>query len=396
MIYPLSLLNPSGKKVIVRAGFDVPMTNGTVTDVTRILATVPTIRFILDGGGSVILLSHQGRPEGRQVEYSQAPLVSILRDALHTDVLFIDDCTSDEAQQAKAALQPGQVLLLENVRYYDAETTKNSVARLDFAQMLAQHADAFVNEAFTNAHRPHASVYELATLLPSYAGLQLESEYTHLQGIFTKPRPIVLIVAGAKLETKVPVIESFLGKGDCIIVGGVIANAFLAAQGCKIGASRVDADAIAVASRLLHEAEQKETTIRLPIDAICSDSLSGIATSECMFPLQEYDAVFDIGPKTRAVYIQDIMRANTIIWNGPVGVYEQERFSFGSQAIANAIIDRTAQGAQSIIGGGDTLDFWQKYHLPIERCTFASTGGGAMLEMISGATMPGISVLDRA
>ncbi len=387
----LSSLPLASKRVLLRAGFDLPIDQGVVTDVTRVKALEQTMRYILDQGAILILLAHQGRPKDcPDPEYSQRPLVPVLQDILGVPVHFAEDCIGEPAERAIAQAKAGEVVLLENVRFHAGEK-KNDLA---FAQALAQLGDVYVNDAFTNCHREHASMVTLPTLLPSCMGFSLAEEVKYLSMAVSNPvRPLTLIVAGSKMETKVPVIESFLSKGDHILVGGCIANTFIAAQGHGIAQSKCDPAEIPVAEQLL--ARSALASIHVPSDVSVASSLSAtsVPQSALCTAIPSDTSIFDLGPATVDHYISLIEASKMIVWNGPVGVYEYAPFASASQKIATAIAKATQNGAISIIGGGDTIDFHLQYHLPLSAYSFVSMGGGAMLEYIAGKPFRSLEVL---
>lgn len=384
----------AGKRVLLRAGFDVPLENGRVIDDTRIRALVPTMQFILDAGASLVILSHQGRPKGKpDPQFSQEPLVPVLSALLGRDVAFCASCVGPEAEAAAKALEPGKVLLLENLRY-DAREEKNDPA---FARALSSLGDLYVNDAFTNCHRAHASMVGLPALLPSCVGLQLEDEITHLSAVQHDPkRPLTLVIAGAKMETKVPIIERFLELGDDILLGGAIANTFLAARGFDVGASLHEPEQLDQAQEFMLESEKEgDARIHVPRDVVAASSDAEAAASVDL-PVENVAGdmrILDIGAVTAERYAAVIEASGMIVWNGPVGRYETDAFARGSVRIAEAIARATAKGAISIVGGGDTLDFHARAKMPLSAYTFVSTGGGAMLDFISGATMPALQAL---
>lgn len=392
--YPtLSDAQISGKRVLLRAGFDLPMEDGIVTDTSRVEALIPTMKYVLEHGASLIIMAHQGRPKGKPVpEFSQRPLVPVLEKLLGTTVHFAESCTGDATREQANGLKAGEVLLLENLRYDPREEKNDPV----FAQELASLGDVYVNDAFTNCHRAHASMTGVPALLPSYMGLQLAEEVAQLSKVTHDPkRPLVLIISGAKVETKVPVIEFFLDKGDDILLGGAIANTFVAATGHAVGTSLYEADFGENARSMIERGTG--ATIRVPVDAVVSADATGVAeTSIASVDAIPGDrAIFDLGPATVASYIDAIDRAETVVWNGPLGLYETEAFAGASKAIADAVARATTRGAVTIIGGGDTIDLHIKYHLPLTAYTFVSTGGGAMLEFVSGKELPALAALQR-
>ncbi|MDD4319648.1 MAG: phosphoglycerate kinase [Candidatus Peribacteraceae bacterium] len=386
----------SGKTVLLRAGFDVAMEKGKVMDTERIEAVVPTMKHILKQGAALIILSHQGRPKGKKdPAYTQKPIVAVLEKLLKTTVAFASSCIGKEAQKLAKALKPGQVLFLENLRYEPGEE-KNDKA---FAKELALLGDVLVNDAFTNCHRNHASVVALAKLLPSFMGLQLQKEIEHLSPVIDDPRrPLVLIVSGAKMETKVPVIERFLDRGDDILLGGCIANTFIAARGFDVGTSKYEEDFMDQAQEMMLEADKAEKAdIHVPRDAIVASEAKEGSQKLCL-PVEDIMgdmSIFDIGKVTIERYSKAIAKAGMIVWNGPLGLYEINRFSHGTKRIAEAVAAATKRGAVSIIGGGDTIDFHTRYKYSLDAYSFVSTGGGAMLEFIGGKKLPALEVLKK-
>lgn len=388
----------TGKRVLVRAGFDLPIENGKVTDTSRIEAVLPTIKHILKGGGSVVLLAHQGRPKGTgyEEEFSQKPLVEELEKLLDMSIQFAGDTVLSEEAQSKAKnLKPGEVLLLENLRFHKEEKANDP----DFGKKLAELGDIYVNEAFTNCHRPHASMVGIPKHLPKYMGLQLAEEVKYLSMVFKDPKkPVALIVSGAKMETKVPVIESFLKIGDDILVGGCIANTFIAAMGFDMGKSRYEEEFIETAQTILGESSKEGTAnVHVPRDVVVATEPSETA-EKLDLPVEDIIgdmSVFDIGKVTIKRYEDIIEKAGTIIWNGPLGLYELNRFSHATKRIAEAMAAATKRGAVTLIGGGDTIDFHIRYQYPLDAYTFVSMGGGAMLEFISGKQLPALLALQN-
>lgn len=383
----------TGKRVILRAGFDVAIEDGKVMDTERIEALVPTMKRILKDA-SLVILSHQGRPKGKpNPEYSQKPIVPILAKLLGTDVAFAESCVGEKTVELAKKLKKGEVLFCENLRYEPGEEANDS----GFAKELAKLGDVYVNDAFTNCHRAHASMLGLAKLLPAYAGLQLQKELENLSKVTEDPkRPLVLIVSGAKMETKIPVIERFLGKGDDILLGGCIANTFIAARGFDVGTSKYEEDYVEQAQEFMLEADKEDKAdIHVPRDAVVA-SAPVDGAEKLDLPVEDIMGdmgIFDIGKVTIERYKKVIEGAGMIVWNGPLGFYEVNRFSHATKRIAEAIAEATKRGATTIIGGGDTLDFHVRYHYPLDAYTFVSTGGGAMLEFISGKPLPALEPL---
>lgn len=383
------------KRVLLRAGLDLPMEKGKVADQTRVEALVPTMKHILKAGAVLIIMAHQGRPkDGPDPQFSQKPIVPVLEKLLKTNVHFAKDCVGKEAESVVAKAQPGEVVLLENLRFHPEEKKNNAA----FAKKLAKLADVYVNDAFTNCHRVHASMVGVAKVLPAYMGLSLEQEVKHLGVVLSKPRhPVTLIISGAKMETKVPVISRFLKSGDHILLGGCIANTFIAARGFEIGGSKYEEEAVEQAQEFMLESQKpKRAKIHVPRDVVVASELSEKAI-KLDLPVEDIMGdmkIFDIGKVTVKRYIEAIEKSKTIIWNGPLGVYEFNRFSHASKRIAEAVAAATKKGAVSIIGGGDTIDFHIRYKYPLPY-TFVSMGGGAMLEFLSGKKFEVLKVLEK-
>ena len=401
MQYPtLDQAELSGKTVLLRAGFDVPMEGGVVVDTSRIESIVPTMQFILEAGASLVIMAHQGRPGGeRNMEFSQRPLVPILEKALGRTVAFSDHCCDEKAKLMAHNLQPGEVLLLENLRFEPGEKSKDEAERDAFGRALAELADIYINDAFSNAHRDHASMTAVPKCIPGYLGFNISREIEGLsQAVHSPKRPLTLIVSGAKIETKVPVIKQFLQNGDHILVGGCIANTLLAARGFDIGNSKWDSTFKGLAQELMLESEQDDkATIHLPRDVIVASDPKAHAV-KVDIPVEDIEgdmAIFDIGAVSIERYKEIIAQSGTIVWNGPLGLYEINSFSHATKRIAEAIAEATNNGAVSIIGGGDTLDFHERYDYPLDAYSFVSTAGGAMLDFISGKKLPALEALLR-
>lgn len=385
-----------GKRVLLRAGFDVPMGHGRVLDTERIRAVLPTMRAVLDAGASLILLAHQGRPkgEGYEAEFSQKPLVPVLAELLNVPVVFAQSCVGEETVALARALRPGQVLFLENVRFHKGEK-KNDAA---FAKELASLGDCYINDAFTNCHRADASMVGVPLLLPAFMGLHLAEEVRNLSAVREDPRrPLTVIIGGAKMETKIPVIASLLACADEILLGGAIANTFIAARGFAIGHSKYEQAFVPQAQELMLEGEKEELAdIHVPRDAVvASEPVGGVETLD--IPLEDIEgdmAIYDIGSMTAERYAARIAASGMVVWNGPVGLYEVAAFSRGTRRLAEAIARATRErGVVSIVGGGDTLDFHKRYGLGLSPYSFVSMGGGAMLEFLSGKQFPALEAL---
>jgi phosphoglycerate kinase len=401
MKYPtLDQANLSGKTVLLRAGFDVPIINGEVSDTARIDAVAGTMKKILEEGAALVIMAHQGRPKGeRNPEMSQKPLVPVLEKILGVPVQFADHCCDEKAKLQAHNLQPGEVLLLENLRYEAAEKSKDSAERDAMGKALADLADVYVNDAFSNCHRDHASMTSVVKYIPGFLGLNIQKEIEGLSQVTDNPKgPVTLIISGAKIETKVPVIKQFLDKGDNILVGGCIANTLIAARGFDVGVSKWDENFKELAQDLMLWSEQpNNATIHIPRDVIVSSNPKDHAV-KVDIPVEDIEGdmgIFDIGAVTIERYKEIIAASGTIVWNGPLGLYEINSFSHASKRIAEAIAEATKNGATSIVGGGDTLDFHERYGYSLDDYTFVSTAGGAMLDYISGKKLPALEALTK-
>lgn len=384
-------ISVESKKVLVRVDFNVPLNDkGEITDETRIQAALPTIKYLLDHKAKVILCSHLGRPKGEfKPEFSLAPVAKRLQMLLDTKVTFAKDVIGQSADEAVAAVKDGEVVLLENLRYHKEETKNDP----EFAKKLASYAEIFVNDAFGTAHRAHASTEGVTHYLPAVAGFLIKKELEFMGGALENPdRPFVAILGGAKIADKIPVIENLFNKVDCLIIGGGMANTFLAAQGCNMGKSLVDADSIALASELLKKAKLKGVKILLPIDVVAADEFNNDAKT-VMVPVDsipEGYMALDIGSSTRMIFAEEINRAKTVIWNGPMGVAEMPSFAGGTRAVAEAM---AATNATTIIGGGDSAAAVKNLGYG-DKMSHISTGGGASLEFLEGKELPGIAALN--
>ena len=375
-----------GKKVLVRVDFNVPLKDGGVGDDTRIRAALPTIEYLRKQNAAVILCSHLGRPKGGpDPKYSLKPVADYLAKLLKKPVAFAPDCIGPEAEAAAKALKPGEVLVLENTRFHPEEE-KNDMG---MAKQLASLAEVFVNDAFGTAHRAHASTEGVTHFLPAVAGYLLEKEIKYLgQAIADPKRPFVAIMGGSKISDKIGVIKNLLTKADSILIGGGMANTFFKAQGYPVADSLVEDDSLETAKELLSLGGQK---LRLPVDVVLGDRFDAEAATKTMSvgPIPEGWRILDIGPETVKAYGKVIDAAGTVVWNGPMGVFEFPKFAVGTFGIAKAI---AASKAVSIIGGGDSVAAIQESGLA-DKITHISTGGGASLEMLEGLDLPGVAAL---
>ena len=389
-------IDVKGKKVFVRVDFNVPMDeHQNITNDTRIRATVPTIRHLLDGGAAVILACHVGRPtEVREPKFSTKPIVARLSELLGHEVKWAPDCVGPEAEKAAAALKPGEVLLLENLRYHKEEK-KNDPA---FAKQLAALADIAVDDAFGVAHRAHASNVGITSYLETVAGFLMEKEINYIGKTLEAPkRPFVAIIGGAKVSDKIGVIENMIDKVDTIIIGGGMAHTFDASKGYPIGDSLCERDKIGLAKELLEKAEKKGVKVVLPVDVVIADKFAADANTKTVDVDKIPDGwqALDSGAKTSEEYVKALQGAKTVIWNGPMGVFEFDAFAKGTEAVAHAVAEATKRGAVSIVGGGDSIAALKKTGLS-DRISHISTGGGATLELLEGKVLPGIAALADA
>ncbi|MFA4815557.1 MAG: phosphoglycerate kinase [Candidatus Gracilibacteria bacterium] len=384
----LSSADLKGKRVLLRTDFNVPIQDGVVQDKTRLEGSLPTLRFLIEQGCKIIIATHLGRPKGKpDPEFKLDAVAKELSSLLDAPVSKLNDCVGPEVEAAVSAMTEGQVVLLENLRFH-AEEEANDPA---FAQALAKLAEVYVSDAFGTVHRAHASTEGVAHLLPAYAGLLVEKEVKVLSGLMENPaRPLCLLVGGAKVDTKIGILEKFLEIADLFVIGGALANTFLKAQGHDVGASLYEEDKLDVAQKFLEAAKGK--TVLLPVDAMVSEEVSETAKVQTVNVSQVSGAlkILDLGVKTVELYSAALKKSKTIIWNGPMGLYEMSPFATGTQAIAKAVAE---SGAVSVLGGGDTIDAVHHFGYSGKEFTHLSTGGGAMLEFLEGKELPGIKVL---
>ncbi len=388
----LDNLDVRGKRVLMRVDFNVPIRDGRVEDDKRIVAALPTIRHALDQGASVILMSHLGRPKGKpSPEFSLSPVRDRLAELLDRPVSFADDCVGDAARSAAEALQPGDVLLLENLRFHAGE--KKPDAEPDFAEELAALGDCYVNDAFGTAHRAHASMVAVAQRFERRAaGFLMAREIDYFGRALTRPeRPFLTVLGGAKVSDKILLIENLLNQVDLLIVGGAMAYTFLKARCVSVGSSRVETERLELAGKILAAADAKEIDFLLPLDHVCGRAFDASTETMVTEDLHIPDGWMglDIGPKTVEVFSAKIREARTVIWNGPMGVFEWEPFAAGTMGIAQAIVD--SEGL-SIVGGGDSALAASRSGLA-DRFGHISTGGGASLELLEGKQLPGLAAL---
>ncbi len=379
------MLPLEGKRVLVRVDFNVPLNEGAITDDTRIRAALPTIEFILQHGGSAVLMSHLGRPKGVDASQSLKPVVARLSELLKRPVQFADDCVGAAVETQAKSLKPGEVLLLENLRFHKAEEKNDP----DFAKQLAALGEVYINDAFGSAHRAHASVEAVAHFLPAAAGLLMEKEINFMGGVLEAPQhPLVAILGGAKISDKLPVIHNLLPLADKLIIGGGMANTFLKAMGYNLGKSLVEETAVEQARDLLSLCSGK---LMLPIDVLMADRFAADANAQeaTVGQIKPDWMILDIGSHSIVQFTDALRGAKMIVWNGPMGVFEFDRFARGTMEVAKAV---AASGAITVIGGGDSVAAAEKAGVA-DKITHISTGGGASLELLEGKTLPGVAVL---
>lgn len=381
-----------GKRVLVRCDFNVPMKDGAITDDTRIRAALPTIEYLRDNGAKIIIMSHMGRPKGEaDMQYTLAPVAKRLGELLGCDVTFVTSpqVVDDAVVKAAEGLSEGQVMLLENTRFRKEET-KNEEA---FSKQLAALGDVFVNDAFGTAHRAHCSTAGVADYLPAVSGFLIEKEVEYLGSAVDDPkRPLIAIMGGAKVGDKIKLIENLLNKVDTLLIGGGMAYTFLKAKGYEIGTSILDEESIDLADKLMKDAESKGVNMLIPVDVVCASEFSNDADKKTV----SADSIpadmmgMDIGPKTVKLFAGEVAKAATVIWNGPMGVFEMPNFAVGTEEVAKAL---ATSSAVTVIGGGDSAAAVKQFGLE-DKMTHVSTGGGASMEFLEGKELPGIAVLE--
>jgi len=386
--------NFENKKALIRVDFNVPLNEELkVTDNTRIKAAKDTIIKVLEDGGSCVLMSHLGRPKGKEDKFSLRHIVEDIEDVVGVEVDFVSDCIGEEAIDAVSKMQSGELILLENLRFYKEEKEGDK----NFAEQLSKLGDVYVNDAFGTAHRAHASTSVIAQFFPENKcfGMLLASEIKNIGKVLShSEKPVTAIIGGAKVSSKITIIENILDKIDHLIIGGGMAFTFIKAQGGNIGNSLVENDKQELALTILKKAAAKNVAVHLPVDAIVADDFSEEANTN----ITAIDAIpegwmgLDVGPKTNILFSEVIQESKTILWNGPVGVFEMEKFATGTISLGNAITEATKNGTFSLVGGGDSVAAVKKFGFS-KKVSYVSTGGGAMLEMLEGKTLPGIEAI---
>ena len=386
--------NFENKKALIRVDFNVPLNdNFEVTDATRIVSAKPTIIKILEDGGSCILMSHLGRPKGFQDEFSLKHIASKVEDILGVEVITVADCIGEDVEVAAASLEPGQILLLENLRFYKEETAGD----IGFAEKLSKLGDIYVNDAFGTAHRAHASTTIVAQFFKGKKcfGKLLAQEIESINKVMaTGEKPVLAILGGAKVSSKITIIENILDKVDHLIIGGGMAFTFVKAQGGKIGNSICEDDKMPLALEILKQAKAKNVQIHIPVDTIAADAFSNDANTQIVDINEIPDGWegVDAGAKSIALFHDVVMQSKTILWNGPLGVFEMENFAGGTIALGNSIAEATKKGAFSLVGGGDSVAAVKQFGFE-DKVSYVSTGGGAMLESLEGKILPGIAAI---
>lgn len=388
----LKTFSPSdvaGKKVLVRVDFNVPLAGGKVSDDTRIKAHLPTLTALCETGAKIALVSHLGRPKGTvNLKYTLEPVGEELAKLTGWAVRFVPDCIGEKVDEAVAEWKDGEVLLLENVRFHPEEEKNDT----DFAKKLVKDFDVFVMDAFSAAHRAHASTRAAAELIPSFCGKLIEREITMLSAARDNPKkPFVLILGGAKVSDKIAVVENMLKKADTILIGGGMAFTFLKAQGLEIGKSLCETEKLDFAGKMLEEAKALGVKIVLPADAVVAPEFKADAPSNVVpaDAIPQDQMGLDIGPQTAEIFTKEILSAKTVLWNGPMGVFEMPAFAKGTEAVAKALADATAKGALTVVGGGDSAAAIALFKME-DKVSHVSTGGGASLEFFEGKSLPGI------
>jgi phosphoglycerate kinase len=386
--------NFENKKALIRVDFNVPLDEALqVTDSTRIEAAKPTILKVLEDGGSAVLMSHLGRPKGVEQKFSLKNIVDKVSDIIGVQVKYVNDCVGPDVEAAVANLQNGEVLILENLRFYSEEKAGDKA----FAEKLSKNGDIYINDAFGTAHRAHASTAIIAEFFPENKcfGLLLAKEIESLEKVLgSSEKPVTAILGGSKVSSKITVIENILDKVDHLIIGGGMSFTFIKAQGGNVGNSICEDDKMDLALSILKQAEEKGVKVHLPVDVVAADAFSNDANTQVVdiYHIPDGWEGLDAGPKTNVGFSFVIAQSKTILWNGPVGVFEMKSFSKGTIELGNAVADATADGAFSLVGGGDSVAAVKQFGFA-NKVSYVSTGGGAMLEMLEGKTLPGIQAI---
>lgn len=386
-----------GKRVLVRSDLNVPLDGDRITDDGRVRASVPTIQELTEQGARVVVVAHLGRPKGApEDKYSLRPVVSRLGELLGQDVAFATDTVGESAKATVEGLQDGQVALLENLRFNPGETSKDESERQAFAKELASLADAYVSDGFGVVHRKQASVYDVAQILPAAMGGLVKTEVDVLKRLTEDPeRPYAVVLGGAKVADKLAVIDNLLGKADRLLIGGGMAFTFLKAQGHEVGKSLLDEDNVETCKGYLDRAEESGVEIVLPVDVVCNAEFSaeGEVTTVAADAIPADQMGLDIGPRSAELYASKVADARTVFWNGPMGAFEMAPYAAGTKAVAQALVDATAKGALTVVGGGDSAAAVRQLGFSDDQFGHISTGGGASLEYLEGKDLPGISIL---
>ena len=389
-------VNFKNTKALIRVDFNVPLNEQfEVTDTTRIVSAKPTILKVLEDGGSCILMSHLGRPKAQEPEFSLRHIVSTLETILGVNVIFSNNCIGEEAQKASANLKPGEVLLLENLRYHPEETQGD----LNFAESLSKLGDFYINDAFGTAHRAHASTTIIAQFFPENKsfGSLLAQEIESIDKVMkTGEKPVLAILGGAKVSSKITIIDNILDKVDHLIIGGGMTFTFVKAQGGNVGDSICEDDKMELALQILERAKAKNVQVHIPVDVLAADDFSNDANTQVVDvrTIPENWQGLDCGPKSKALFHDVVQQCKTILWNGPLGVFELETFSTGTIALGDSIAEATKNGAFSLVGGGDSVAAVKQFGFE-DKVSYVSTGGGAMLESLEGKTLPGIAAISE-
>ncbi len=375
------------KTVLVRVDFNVPLKDGKVADDTRIRAALPTIKYLQKNNAKVILVSHLGRPKGKEEKYSLKPVYEYIKNELKIPLTFLNDCVGQEVENSIKESKSGSSILLENVRFYPEEEKNDS----GFAKKLSQLADIYVNDAFGTAHRAHASTVGVAEFLPAYSGLLMEKEIKFLSKALNPEKPFVSIIGGAKISSKIGVLKNLLDKTDSLIIGGAMTYTFLKAQGKSVGKSLVEDDYIKTANEIIEKAQKVKCNLVLAVDHVVADSPDS-ESGEIVSDIPNNKSGLDIGPKTIEKIREVLQTAKTVVWNGPMGVFEKKPFAKGTEDVALILAEITKKGAITIIGGGDSVAAIEQLGIA-DKFSHISTGGGASLEFLEGIELPGIKVL---